>query len=112
MIIGTFTKTKTGQFDGDVQTFGLQAKLSLVPITDPSDKGPHYRAQFSGSELEAGAAWQKLSQAGKSYLSVKLDGPNLENPIYAALTAGDNGYVLNWSRPRPTIDPVAQDDPF
>ena len=109
MIIGTFTKTEHGHFNGDIQTFNLQAKLNLAPIENPSEKGPHYRAVFQGSDLEAGAAWKKTSQAGKAYLSLKLDGPTLDTPIYAALTDSGNGFVLNWSRPRPNAE---QDDLF
>ena len=112
MIIGTFTKTETGQFDGELRTFSLHAKLSLIPIENPSEKGPHYRITFQGSDLEAGAAWSKTSKEGNPYLSLKLDGPTLNTPIYAALTKVEGDYILNWSRPRPIAEPNGHDDLF
>ena len=112
MIIGTFTKTEAGQFDGDIHTFNLQAKISLTPIENPSDKGPHFRAVFQGADLEAGAAWNKTSKEGKPYLSLKLDGPTLDAPIYAALTKTEGDYILNWSRPRPNAEPNGHDHLF
>ena len=51
---------------------------------------------------EIGAAWSKRSNEGRDYLSVKLDDPSFNAPIYANLF--DDGdaetYTLIWSRSR------------
>ena len=50
-------------------------------------------------EFEFGAAWAKTSKAGKPYLSVKLDGPTLAQPINCALTKQQDGsHALVWNR--------------
>lgn len=104
MIIGTFTKNENGAFEGQIQTFNLSAALTLVAINNPNEKGPHYRVLFSATELEAGAGWVKTSQQGKDYLSLKLDGPTLDHPIYAAMTEENGQFKLNWSRPKSNTD--------
>lgn len=112
MIIGTFIKTEAGHIEGDIRTFNLHSKLTLIAIENPGQNGPHYRVTFNGSGAEAGAAWEKTSNDGNAYLSLKLDGPTLDTPIYAALTKSDGGYLLNWSRPRPNAEPNGQHDQF
>ena len=54
---------------------------------------------FAGPQL--GAAWQKVSNEGRDYLSVKLDDPSFPAPIYATLieVEGEEGLQLIWSRP-------------
>lgn len=51
--------------------------------------------------VEFGAAWQKTSDEGRDYLSVKLDDPSFPAPIYANLieVEGTEGLQLIWSRP-------------
>lgn len=68
--------------------------------TYDTDKGPHFRI-FAGSSVELGAAWQKVSNEGRDYLSVKLDDPSFPAPIYATLieVEGEEGLQLIWSRP-------------
>ena len=53
---------------------------------------------------EIGAAWSKRSEEGRDYLSLKLDDPSFNAPIYANLfdDEGGEGYTLLWSRPRKT----------
>jgi uncharacterized protein (DUF736 family) len=50
---------------------------------------------------EIGAVWQKRSNEGREYLSVKLDDPSFTAPIYANLFEDEDGEVYNliWSRP-------------
>ena len=97
--IGTFTSTGTG-FNGVIKTLNLNVKAKLVRVENPSDKGPHFRI-FSGA-VELGAAWQKVSNEGRDYLSVKLDDPSFTGPIFANLFADEDGdgHSLIWSRPR------------
>jgi hypothetical protein len=48
---------------------------------------------------EIGAAWPKRSTEGRDYLSVKLDDPSFNAPIFANLFDGeDDTYNLIWSR--------------
>ena len=80
--IGTFTSTGNG-FTGAIKTLNLNVKAKLVRVENPSDKGPHFRI-FAGTNVELGAAWQKTSNEGRDYLSVKLDDelprPDLRHP--------------------------------
>lgn len=95
--IGTFTSNDNG-FSGSIRTLALNVKARIARIENPSDKGPHYRI-FAGA-VELGAAWQKTSEQGRDYLSVKLDDPSFSAPIYATLSGveGEDGYQLIWSR--------------
>ncbi|WP_432207986.1 DUF736 domain-containing protein [Ancylobacter polymorphus] len=49
-----------------------------------------------------GAAWQRATDEGRDYLSVKLDDPSFREPLYATLVEveGEEGLQLIWSRPR------------
>ena len=51
---------------------------------------------------EIGAAWSKRSEEGRDYLSLKLDDPSFNAPIYANLFDDEDGegYTLIWSRSR------------
>ena len=97
--IGTFTSTGSG-FNGAIKTLNLNVKAKLVRVENPSDKGPHFRI-FAAANVERGAAWQKTSNEGRDYLSVKLDDPSFPAPIYATLVEveGEEGLQLIWSRP-------------
>ncbi|MDS7598455.1 DUF736 domain-containing protein [Agrobacterium tumefaciens] len=96
--IGTFTSIENG-FTGSIRTLALNVKARIARVEYPSDKGPQFRV-FAGS-VELGAAWQKTSEHGRDYLSVKLDDPSFPAPIYATLTEveGEDGLQLIWSRP-------------
>ena len=56
--------------------------------------------------VEIGAAWSKRSDEGRDYLSLKLDDPSFNAPIYANLFDDEGGedYTLLWSRPRKNGD--------
>ncbi len=53
-------------------------------------------------KAEIGAAWSKRSNEGRDYLSVKLDDPSFNAPIYANLFGAEDGAgcSLIWSRSR------------
>ena len=95
--IGTFTSTENG-FTGSIRTLALNVKARIARVENPSDKGPQFRV-YAGS-VELGAAWQKTSEQGRDYLSVKLDDPSFPAPIYASLVKveGEEGFTLIWSR--------------
>jgi len=96
--IGTFTSSSNG-FTGTVRTLALNAKARIVRVETPTEKGPHFRI-YAGA-VELGAAWQKTSNEGRDYLSVKLDDPSFPAPIYATLVEveGESDLQLIWSRP-------------
>jgi uncharacterized protein (DUF736 family) len=49
---------------------------------------------------EFGAAWKKVSNAGRDHVSDKLDDPSAPAPIYASLfeTEDGDGLTIIWSR--------------
>jgi uncharacterized protein (DUF736 family) len=58
------------------------------------------KASATTASKRAGRAWRKTSGSGKPYLSIKLDGPTLAEPIYCALTQHpeSGAYRLVWNR--------------
>ncbi|MGH6966615.1 MAG: DUF736 domain-containing protein [Phenylobacterium sp.] len=97
--IGAFTKTEDGSYTGSIKTLGLNVKsASLRPIEKVDGKGPDYRV-FAG-DTEFGTAMKKTSRANRDYLSVKLDDPSFQRPIWAAMVDDEEGYRLIWSRSR------------
>ena len=95
--IGTFTKSENS-FSGQIKTVTLNVKAKFAPAEKDNEKAPDYRI-FAG-QTELGAAWKKTSNAGREYLSVKLDDPTFPAPIFASLVAveGGDSYALIWSR--------------
>ncbi|MGY3130927.1 uncharacterized protein (DUF736 family) [Bradyrhizobium sp. USDA 4501] len=100
--IGTFKKTGNDEFTGEIVTLSLQARsIRIVPETNRSgENAPSHRVYVG--RVEIGAAWSKRSEEGRDYLSLKLDDPSFNAPIYANLfdDEGGEGYTLLWSRPR------------
>ena len=99
--IGSFKKVGN-DYQGEIVTLSLQAKgVRIVAETSPSnDKGPSHRVFVGRAEI--GAAWSKRSEEGRDYLSLKLDDPSFNAPIYANLFDAEDGegYTLIWSRSR------------
>lgn len=99
--IGTFTKTEQG-FVGEIVTLSFQAKnVRVVPETNgTNENAPSHRVYVGRAEI--GAAWAKRSNEGRNYVSVKLDDPSFNAPIYANLVEDEGGetHTLIWSRGR------------
>ncbi|WP_269633245.1 DUF736 domain-containing protein [Pelomonas sp. BJYL3] len=94
--IGTFTAQNNG-FAGTVRTLTLNVKVKMVPNDKTSENSPDYR--IVAGNFEIGAAWKKVSQADRPYLSVTLDDPSFPATIYARLVEGEDGaHNLIWSR--------------
>jgi uncharacterized protein (DUF736 family) len=95
--IGSFKKSGT-EFQGEIVTLSLQTKgVRIVPETDrTSDNAPGLRRsrRDRGRLVEA--------HRGRDYLSVKLDDPSFNAPIYANLFDDEDveTYTLIWSRSR------------
>ena len=73
--IGTFTKAEDGTLNGFIKTLQLNTKAKFSPLDATSNGGPDFRI-FAGN-VEIGAAWKKVSQQDRPYISVKLDDPSL-----------------------------------
>ncbi|MDR3535221.1 MAG: DUF736 domain-containing protein [Acetobacteraceae bacterium] len=103
--IGSFKKVGN-EFSGTISTLTIQAKnVRLVPVTgQTNDNAPSHRIYIGSAEI--GAAWSKTSNEGRDYLSLKLDDPSFDAPIFANLFADENGttHSLIWSRPRARHD--------
>ena len=103
--IGSFKKVGS-DFQGEIVTLSVQAKgVRIVPETYRSiDNAPSHRVYLGRAEI--GAAWSKRSEEGRDYLSLKLDDPSFNAPIYANLFNDEDGegYTLIWSRPRKNND--------
>ncbi|MGC2086392.1 MAG: DUF736 domain-containing protein [Bradyrhizobium sp.] len=101
--MGSFKKVGN-DFHGEIVTLSLQAKgVRITPEANRSNENaPSHRIYVGRAEI--GAAWSKCSEEGRDYLSLKLDDPSFNAPIYANLfdDEGGEGYTLLWSRPRKT----------
>jgi uncharacterized protein (DUF736 family) len=99
--IGSFQKSG-GEFQGEIVTLSVQTRnVRIVAETNrANDNAPSHRIYVGRAEI--GAAWSKRSSEGRDYLSVKLDNPSFNAPIYANLFDDEDGegYTLIWSRGR------------
>lgn len=103
-VIGTFTPSKDGGWVGLIHTLTMNAKVRLVPNDNrDNEHAPAFRAFIGKSRV--GDAWEARSagEPPKDYLRVKLDDPNFDEPLNAALFWSENGREaqLVWSRRRP-----------
>ncbi|WP_316215112.1 DUF736 domain-containing protein [Bradyrhizobium sp. SZCCHNR2035] len=99
--IGSFKKVGN-DFQGEIITLSLKAKgVRIVPEANRSSENAPSHRVYAG-RVEIGAAWARRSEEGRDYLSLKLDDPSFNAPIYANLFDGEDGegYTLLWSRPR------------
>jgi uncharacterized protein (DUF736 family) len=99
--IGSFKKVGK-EFHGEIVTLSAQTKnVRIIPEdTTANDNAPSHRVYVNRAEI--GAAWSKRSAEGRDYLSVKLDDPSFNAPIYANLFDDEDGETFNliWSRGR------------
>ncbi|MGG6892292.1 DUF736 domain-containing protein [Rhizobium sp. BR 315] len=99
--IGTFKKSGSNEFTGEIVTLSVQAKnVRIVLDQRPAGENvPSHRVLVGRAEI--GAAWSKRSNEGRDYLGLKLDDPSFNAPIYANLFDDEDGenYSLIWSRP-------------
>ena len=99
--IGSFKKVGD-EFQGEILTLSVQTKnVRIVAESNRSnDNAPSHRVFVGRAEI--GAAWSKRSNDGRDYLSLKLDDPSFNAPIFANLFDDEGGesYSLIWSRSR------------
>jgi len=98
--IGSFKKVGN-EFQGEIVTLSLQAKgVRITPEVNRSNEDAPSHRVYVG-RVEIGAAWLKCSNEGRDYLSLKMDDPSFNAPIYANLFEDEGGsYTLIWSRSR------------
>jgi uncharacterized protein (DUF736 family) len=103
--IGSFKKVGN-EFQGEIVTLGVQAKgvRILAETSRSNENAPSHRVYLGRAEV--GAAWSKRSEEGRDYLSLKLDDPSFNAPVYASLFHDQDGegYTLIWSRSRKNDD--------
>jgi len=99
MIIGNFKKTDDG-YSGVIRTLAFTTDAVFEPAERHSEKSPDFR--ITNGDTEIGVAWKETSEAGKAYLSVRLDGPTLPASVSCALvkTSIEHSFTLVWERPR------------
>ena len=92
--IGSFKKSGN-EFQGEIVTLSVQARgVRIVPEANrTNDNAPSHRVYIG--RVEVGAAWSKRSTEGRDYLSVKLDDPSFNAPIYANLFDDEDGEGLH-----------------
>ena len=98
--IGSFKKVGS-DFQGEIVTLSVQAKgVRVVAEANRSNENAPSHRVYVG-RAESGAAWSKRSNEGRDYLSLKLDDPSFNAPIFANLFDDEDGegYTLIWSRP-------------
>jgi uncharacterized protein (DUF736 family) len=99
--IGSLKKVGS-ELQGEIVTLSVQTKgVRIFAETNRSNENaPSHRIYVGRAEI--GAAWSKCSEEGRDYLSIKLDDPSFNAPIYANLFDGEDGdgYTLLWSRLR------------
>ena len=101
MQLGTFTiDSQTGVYTGSIKT--LASVVELVEIApSPSKRGdasPDFRV-YGPTGSDFGAGWNKISEAGKKYVSLVLRDPafNDGQPLYPILVEGDDGaFSMIW----------------
>lgn len=99
--IGYVTKTNDGSFKGNIRTLMVNAKITILPVTSPNPKGPHFRI-FADGNVELGAAWNKVSKdKGTEYISLVLRDPSF-GTLYANLGPAarqddEDTYAIIWN---------------
>jgi uncharacterized protein (DUF736 family) len=106
--LGELTKQDDGSFTGELRMTSLHTPLRMVPVTRATDKGPSYRLYGrspNGKAVDVGAAWIKTPRdGGETYISLKIDVPELPQVYYATLgRAADQDdpdlMSIIWNRP-------------
>ena len=98
--IGTVERIGDSEYLGDIFTLSLRAKnVRIVSVSRTNENAPSHRIYVD--QVEVGAGWSKRSPEGRDYLSLKLDDPSFNAPIYANLFNDEGGEIFSlvWSRP-------------
>ena len=102
--IGTFSPTKAGGYEDTIATLMTSRKVRFVPNDKKkTEASPDFFVKSGRCDI--GVAWNETSEPQDDsepmdYISVKLDGPEMNKPINAALFDREDGADLVWSRPK------------
>ncbi len=88
--IGALTKQTDGTYTGELATVTFTTPLRLVPVAQKrTEAAPDFRLfgrAPNGRAVDLGAAWIKSGREdGGEYVSLKIDAPELPEPLYATL---------------------------
>ncbi len=118
--IGAVTRRPDGSFLGKLEMKSYVGRTLFQPAgRKTTDAAPDFRIYGEGDRggrFEMGAAWIKARNDGTgSYVSVKIDYPELPAPVYATLGVmadqdDPDVYAVIWNRPAETRATGA--DPF
>ncbi|WP_374469625.1 DUF736 domain-containing protein [Phenylobacterium sp.] len=96
-IIGVFSKTTEGKYQGALRTLTLNVKgVEIRPVERSGDRAPDHRIYLGQTVI--GAAWTVTREGKPSCLSVQVDDPSLPAPIHALLVDTGGSHELLWSR--------------
>lgn len=97
MILAQMNKKEDGTFTGLFRSATVTCPIAIVPASErKSEKSPSYGVFARG--VRVGAAWARVSKAGRDYLSVRIADPAIQSPLHAALVATPTGHALVWGR--------------
>jgi uncharacterized protein (DUF736 family) len=118
--IGAVTRRPDGSFLGKLEMKSYAGRTLFQPAgPKQNDNAPDFRIYGEGDRggrFEMGAAWIKARTDGTgTYVSIKIDYPELPSPVYATLgvMAGqddDDVFAVIWNRPVETR--ATGTDPF
>jgi uncharacterized protein (DUF736 family) len=102
-IIGVFTASKAGGWEGRICTLSINLRAKFTPNDNKhSDNSPDFHLNALGCQV--GVAWRRrpANPDGRSYLSVQMDDPGLLHPVLAALFPDEGGQTANlvWNPKR------------
>jgi len=96
-IIGVFSKTTEGKYQGALRTLTLNVKgVEIRPVERSGDRAPDHRIYLGQTVI--GAAWTVTREGKPSCLSVQVDDPSLPTPLCGLLLATGDRHELHWSR--------------
>ncbi|RIV79896.1 DUF736 family protein [Aurantiacibacter xanthus] len=100
-VLGTFKPSKTGGWEGNLRTLGINEPLRLVPNDDhSSDNAQAFHVMFGPQRI--GDAWEAYTrdERQRDYLRLRIDDPSFARPMIAALFPDDDGKSaqLMWRR--------------
>lgn len=97
MILAMMNKKADGSFTGLFRSATVTCPIAIAPARErKSEQSPSYGVFARGVKI--GAAWARVSKAGRHYLSVRIEDPGIQSPLNAALVATQTGHALVWGR--------------
>ncbi|MBO6570743.1 MAG: DUF736 family protein [Kordiimonadaceae bacterium] len=100
MLIGKFMAKDNGEIEGVYDTITAELHLTLSP---KKADGPDYIITKTGTQIEVGVAYDKVSKSGNPFITVSLDDPTFAKRVYANLIMDQHDsttYKLLWDRPK------------